>query len=362
MKCELKEIIFESTTDCHNGCDYCGSKDILNKDKFDINTFETIVNKLSYYAHNVNGFSLNVSGGDPLLINYDEHRFLYDALAEKCELKILINPLSFKYKVNERLDNILETLSLYSLIGVSVNTIEELNFLESLPLGYLPYSYTVITNFNLDNIFEYSSIEKFIVKRRLSWQIQYTTYKGKNPKALYHNDDAKAYLFNKIGKSIENGTKLILADDLNTGVCSAGFYSLGILSNGDVVPCLSNRSWEDPLTIVGNVTKQTLEDIWINGFASRRCTDSICCKDICNAPYIPEIKTNKLTIDYTYPSKLNGISPESSNTNIAMMYGVSIMPTMVYAVQEIKPSTTWVTDGPITNDNTFRYGVTTWQK
>ena len=353
MKCKLKEIIWEVTSECFNNCDYCGSKDILNKEKFSIGKFKVIVDKLSLFAHNVNGFSLNISGGDPLLVHYDEHRYLYDALNEVCELKILINPLSFKYKANDRLDNILEILSLYKLIGVSVNTIEELKFLESLPPGYLPYNYTVITNFNLDNIFEYSSIEKYIVKKRLSWQIQYTTYKGENSKAVYQNEDAKTYLFNKIEKSIENKTKIILADDLNQGECSAGFYSLGLLSNGDVVPCLSNRSWEEPLTIVGNILDHQLKDIWEIGFASRRCNTSICCKDICNAPYIPKkeviLPSKKLTQNDTFIP------------NIVMMYGVSISNTMAYAVQG-GASIPWNTDGPITNDNTFRYGVTTWQK
>ncbi len=278
---KLKEIIWELTGKCNNRCEYCGSKDAW---KVTINP-ETIVK----IAENIAKFppeEIDISGGDPLLVNFAVNEQVVKVLKDKnVKCKIIINPKSImKADVG--------VLGLYDWIGVSINTEEELNLLLK-GFTFLNKS-TIISNFNLQNIFLYDKIQDFVKTHNLTWQVQYTVFKeSEKTLALYENQPSLDFFFTKIKKSIENGVKIVLADNMNTGNCGAGLCSLGILYTGDIVPCLSMRSWVEDINslIVGNILgnegcsdnfkNNPLKYIWENRFNKYRFECFKCCKDHC---------------------------------------------------------------------------------
>jgi hypothetical protein len=243
-------------------------------------------------------------------------------MPENVVLKILINPKSL-YNAGDDWD----VLSLYSWIGISVNDLSELNYLKSVfdmftsnlgkicapinPLGG-PMPITIITNFNLDNIWHYDQIEAFVSEKMLTWQVQYTMYNDNSEgKAIYAHPDGYKLLMDKLQASINYGRNIVIADNMNQGDCAAGQNSIGILWDGTVVPCLSMRSWTHDLMEVGNIRDTALCKIWEEGFGHLRACGFKCCKDVCNNPYIPPpILGNKI-----------GILP---NVTMTPVYSVSV--------------------------------------
>jgi MoaA/NifB/PqqE/SkfB family radical SAM enzyme len=278
MKLNLKEIIWEVTGKCNNGCSYCGSKDLW---KQDVN--ENLIMKIADSIAEYPPKEIDISGGDPLLVSFDTHQYITNKLNKTTKCKILINPKSLQNTtcVNDQL----KSLSLYSHIGVSINTQEELEMWKTfLSKTTQPIKYTVITNFNLTNFFLFDEFAKFIGKDIL-WQVQFTMYHAKdknNQLAMYNHPQAIEQLNNSIAKYPD--LKLIFADNCNLGECAAGIHTIGILADGEVVPCLSMRSWYGDITkcTEGNVLKTKLKEIWFNGFKANRFEEFKSCKDLCN--------------------------------------------------------------------------------
>lgn len=286
---KLKEIIWEMTGRCENHCSYCGSKETWNC-VVDEDMILKISQAISKYAPE----EIDMSGGDPLLVSHETHKKILDLLHEKnVKCKILLNPKSV-FKGQERL----RTALLYDWIGISVNEAEELKLLSGYGIGNFFKKSTIISNFNLQNIFLYEEIEEFVKKHNLMWQVQYTMYKDDNPLAIYKNDPAIKALSEKVSKSILGGMKVLVADNANHGRCGAGISSIGILCNGDVVPCLSMRSWVENINsvVVGNLISEEwkensdeiaynkflenpLKYIWENRFDKYRFESFKCCKD-----------------------------------------------------------------------------------
>jgi len=275
---ELKEIVWELVGLCKNGCEYCGSKELWNS-TVSINDIKIIAERISDYL--VSG-EVNISGGDPLLVDYTIHQYVTDLLKiSGNKVKIIVNPKSFfKTHMNS------STLDLYDLIGVSINTEEEMslamNYFKDFPKKY--EKVVVITNFNLNNIFFFDKICEFISTNNLTWQIQYTM-SATNTNAIYTQENAREHLFTKITNALNNGNKILVADNMNTGYCGAGLRSCGITYLGEVIPCLSMRSWSKDLQSYGNILQEPLGKIWEKGFYQQRFQDFECCKDICNSPY-----------------------------------------------------------------------------
>lgn len=301
---ELLEITWEITDNCYQDCSYCGSKDIINLTLIKEKKIKHIIDSISYYPPK----EINISGGNPLLVSSDVHKYLTTTLHDAGVIcKLIINPFNVRGT----------GLSYYDWVGVSINTLEELNEFET---WNDKNNKTIITNFNTDNIFLFTLIETMVITYNLIWQVQYTMYSNTSPKAIYTNPDAKEYLFDKISKS---NAKITVADNMNNGLCSAGKNSLGILANGDVIPCLSMRSWESKVKPLGNLHEHTLDYIWRDLFVSFRCSEFECCKDKTNCQSdelnVKKIKQNILP-------KITSIPVPSIdrpfNPNMIMVYGV----------------------------------------
>ena len=290
---KLKEIIWEITSECNNNCNYCGSTSQCST-KTDYEKIKLIACEISKYKPE----EINISGGDPLLVPFEIHEFVKNILPD-VKRKIIINPKSIaKNKENEPLRNAMfQTLFLYDAIGISVNDQEEFKILQDMYTSFryaLNLTPTIITNFNLSNVFLFDQINEFCNTNNNIWQIQFTTYQeGDNTLALYsdNNDLACKFLFESIDSALKHGSKIVLADNMNDGKCTAGKYSLGILSSGSVVPCLSMRSWTNPSDFTqGNILEQqasfgeapNLAVIWQSKFQDHRFGKFKCCKDACN--------------------------------------------------------------------------------
>lgn len=326
---KLREIIWETTPECKNNCEYCGSKEVTH-----LKTNEEFIKKITDKIAEFPPEEIDISGGDPLLISYETHRYIVDTLkGRNVKCKILINPKSFSlleyYKI----------LKLYDLIGISLNTKNELkSYLSSQQLIFNDFKdkIVIISNFNMQNIFFFDKIDELVKKNDFTWQIQYTMYKeNEESNALYNNEEASKFLFDKVQDSIDDGRKIVCADNINCGICSAGKYSIGITHDGMVIPCLSMRSWSNTIAGIaqGNLDYESLETIWKNNFHQYRFEDYMCCKDICKNPFIYKKKERTfVTIPYHEEKPIKWPNPKGAP--ITVMYAVTTDPGVyLYGVQ-----------------------------
>jgi radical SAM protein with 4Fe4S-binding SPASM domain len=282
---KLREIIYEITSYCQNGCEYCGSKEYRDIET-DENHIKRIIDAIADYPPE----AIDVSGGDPLEVSYDTHKYLVAEMNSRgvC-CKILVNPLSFK---RNEYNNITD---LYSVVGCSINNEAELAAAEMVK----KIEKTIITNFNMSNIFMFDAICQYVEHRSLVWQIQHTMYRDKdNKSAIYNSDGAINYLRGKIGTAIKSGIRIVVADNANCGLCGAGTSSIGIRASGDIVPCLSMVSWNDEPFIIGNVLDSGLLSLWRTGFDKYRFHSFRCCKDHCgNRTMVPSVEPIEFNIE-----------------------------------------------------------------
>jgi radical SAM protein with 4Fe4S-binding SPASM domain len=92
------------------------------------------------------------------------------------------------------------------------------------------------------------------------------------------------------------GVKYILADNLqDEHKCSAGIVSCGITVDGDVIPCLSERT-SGNVSVQGNLFKRTLKDIWETEFRDIRFGAEGWSKSCRNCVSYPKVKELTPTI------------------------------------------------------------------
>jgi hypothetical protein len=256
-------------------------------------------------------------------------------------------------------------LKLYDWIGISVNDEKELKILSknwfSNTAEEIFEKSTIITNFNVANLFLFDKICSFVKQNNMTWQIQYTMYKeNTHPMSVYENESASEFLFKKINDAMDEGVRIVIADNMTASPCSAGIGSLGILFDGSVVPCLSMRSWM-PIegAILGNLIDEDLKSddknydafaenplkyIWEHRFHEQRFGSFKCCKDHCNnkcfvrSKLVPNGAEDNMPPITGWKSIKNppdrmilyGVTPELDKT---FVYGVTREPIVsVYAV------------------------------
>ena len=338
---DLKEIIWEITTKCNNNCDYCGSAGCASDPITDSEDIRAIANKIAMYPPS----AINISGGDPTLVDAKIHQEITKIFrANDIEPKIIVNPLSMRGPL---IGNFVDVIALYDAIGISLNTEEELKVLNDNLLDINLYKVAFISNFNKNNLWMFDTIFTFIqsLKTNCTWQVQFTMFMDEeDPNAIYNSELATAEFFKKIEDARHIYSKILLADNVNNGVCTAGTNSLGILANGDVIPCLSMRSWckDIPAQVQGNLLDtlpNPLKEIWENMFKEYRFSKGLCCKDHCknvvfddNAPasMLEEIARRRDNEPTTWP-KLptvpgSPVYPRPGDPNIVMVYGVNLNP------------------------------------
>lgn len=333
---ELREIIWEITGKCYSGCSYCGSKDIRD---VEINN-----NKIFKICDEICKFppkTIDISGGDPFLINLDTHVYITDKLKKAgCNINILANPKNIEKDIYAE-----EKFSLYDWVGISINNEDELNLFKNIDV--IPKNnVTIISNFNLSNLYLYNDIESLVIDNNFCWQIQFTMYKEDNQNAIYDSSYGLEKFKKLVGKSFKKEVNIVLGDNMNSSYCGAGTSSIGITYNGDVIPCLSMRSWNKNIKnlIKGNLLIESLKSIWSTAFNDYRFSEFKCCKDVCNNIIIECNRNNnneKNIIDeikrISYP--FEPVIPNNPHVYLygvhnpqVIMYGVKNSGVMAYAV------------------------------
>lgn len=347
-KLKLREIIWEITGRCENRCEYCGSKEA-----WDTNIDEEKIRKIADLIEEFPPEEIDISGGDPLLVDEQTHKYIVKKLKDKkVKVKILCNLKSI-ITATKSIDVKFKILGLYDWVEISINEQYDIELFEQCLTFFMQNEIhkkmTVITNFNISNVFLYKDIERLIKQYELPWMIQYTMYQGKNKNALYENNSAREYLFKNINDSIDDNLKIILSDNITQSQCGAGSSSIGILYNGAVVPCLSMRSWENLSTVIqGDIFYDGLKTIWENKFKKYRFCEYKCCKDICNNKFFvrKEIKKQKKLEDLDeikkydedyFPNENKPFTPIYPHYPQVTLYGVG-SPTTVYGVKPYIPN------------------------
>lgn len=253
---KLKEIIFEITLACNKECGFCGSKKYLRHEETyaeaDRNAhILRVAEAISEYPPE----EIVFSGGEPGMVDPNTlKKAIWFLRKAGCNVKAVTNGLLIKNGLYKEFD----------WVGLSVNSQEEADEWDK----YFTHNdginkITIVTNFGKHNIWEYNIIKALINGLDCIWQIQLTDGELALP------IDGVDVLKDKIKNT--TGIKIVEADNLqDQHTCTAGWYSCGILENGDVVPCLSMRSWKDDIPVEGNVLKTPLKDIWETGFRDRR--------------------------------------------------------------------------------------------
>jgi sulfatase maturation enzyme AslB (radical SAM superfamily) len=295
MNLRLKEILWELTLKCNKSCSYCGSKSLLNKEELQDSRKIDIAKQIVFYPPE----RITLTGGEPALDSS-----LNDVLdifnKTNIPVSVVTNGTALSLPQS--------TLNKINTIGLSVNTEEDL--LIKIPPS-LNHKITLITNFGSHNIFLYKTLFSFFKANNFPiWQIQLTMgepYQLPKDGIKYLLDEIFDHdLFFTYPAIIpKNDQKIVLSDNLQSlHDCTAGIESMSIANNGDVIRCLSQRTWDTNIISEGNLLQTSLKEIWENRFKSSRFSSCKCCRDFFKYPEITCIKKPnvKLLLEETdYP-------------------------------------------------------------
>lgn len=312
----MKEILWEVTLNCNKGCKYCGSKEAMKNFK-DCSSSERM--KICDEIISLKPQSIDLTGGEPSSLPQDELYAIISKLSDAgIETKILTNGNLFN------LSNINEICSKVKCIGYSIN---EENDIAEFHQRYNHPAFkktTMITNFGTHNIGLFDELAKTATNFS-GWQIQLTIAESLS----LDLEEIKSFLKNIEKYKGNPFTQIILADNLTAGKCEAGNKTCGILSNGDIVPCLSYRGWNN-MYIQGNCLTESLIDIVEKmkaSFANKK--HKLCCKDatgilkILKQPKKQEGSVFRYGVGIPNNNQIFKPSPLPENA-IVTMYGVQI--------------------------------------
>jgi radical SAM protein with 4Fe4S-binding SPASM domain len=134
---------------------------------------------------------------------------------------------------------------------------------------------SVITAFSTFNLDDFDALFAFCVERRIDWQVQLTSAKGRCRKGITLSPDQYYALGERVARAMATRLpiNLIPMDDLATfshlrplsllgrtwqGQCTGGLLNLFVRANGDVTPC---SALAFPECVVGNVRRETLRQV-----------------------------------------------------------------------------------------------------
>lgn len=269
MNLKLKEVLWEITNKCNRNCAYCGSKEIMNKGED-----ATPEDRLNI-AHEIakNSDRVTLTGGEPLLIRKEFPKLLKIFTANNCAMDIVTNG----DKVFALMDTIFEN------IGISINSINDVKKINWDIIKGFKCNTVIIMNINKINFFDLDEILTIIPLDNLKVQFQLTMYKGYNE--LMINGNGIENLRDEINFICkQNNIEYVFADNLQAEhECSAGINSCGVQFNGNVVYCLSERSWLTTDRVMGNLHTTSLKSIWQTTFKENRFEDNFkCCRSCFN--------------------------------------------------------------------------------
>ncbi|MEK6832875.1 MAG: radical SAM protein [Nanoarchaeota archaeon] len=338
---KLEEVLWEVTSKCNKNCHYCGSKNVLNKKELTDDDKIKIAKQLADYGVK----EVVLSGGEPGCLDTNTLKDIIRVLRNgNCIVKVVTNGKIFEHQMD---------FSHFDAIGLSVNEIKDIEFCKD-KRGVNTDNFTIITNFGTHNIWDFDKLYNFAMNYNC-WQVQLTMGE------LMLNADGIKYLKNKIKDTNKcfqfnpsegyTSNKIILADNLQDGYnCTVGIRSCGITYTGEVIACLSERSYSEKLNIYGKLPEDSIENIWENKFKDIRfkCNRK-CCRDYIKYPDVDKIVGDKEYETLSYPISPNdpvyiygvqtpsdvgddeepiggvmiyGVAGPKNNKKVVMMYGV----------------------------------------
>ena len=322
----LREIIWEITNICNKNCEYCGSKEFINvKTAQALNPID-VAKEIAKYPPK----EITLSGGEPGTLSETILKEVTDILkAAKITVKCVTNGLI--------IDNGFKNM--FDWVGLSINSEEDLEDFDR-KWSNNTEKLTIITNFGTHNIWLFDKILKITRKRsgRIPWQIQLTEGKFQLPA------EGIKHLRQRIKEASEQNAfgNIVEADNLQAcRNCRAGINSCGITYHGDIIPCLSMRSWTKDLNIQGNIIESGLEKVWKEKFCDYRFGMMPCCRDC---------------IDY---GEKNVEEPLEDGDDVKMVYGVSIWDDEQKVLKPTQPTPIAQLYGVVTppNGGMYVYGV-----
>jgi MoaA/NifB/PqqE/SkfB family radical SAM enzyme len=321
MKIKIEEILWEITNTCNRSCDYCGSKEIINCGQ------DSSLEDKYYIAEEIgkNADKVTISGGEPLFLGQSVLKCITAILkSHNCEVSVVTN--------GDELCN--DHFNFFDLIGISINEESDITKIENLLTEFIDEKHhkkiVFVTNLNKINFHDLEFIVSLASNFQIPIQFQLTMYKEAN-KAMIDNA-AIHTTREKIAELCSFfDVSYILADNLQESHdCSAGINTCGVLYTGDVVPCLSERSWTMP-RIQGNVLETPLNIIWRQTFQKCRFEDGFtCCRDCFNYPEPKEDNAiDEMTgdddiddVSKALRDALNKVNNRGRDGNM-MLYGIS---------------------------------------
>lgn len=269
---KLVEVLWEVTSKCDKGCEYCGSKDILNSKDCSGDELKNVANQLVDYKVD----EVTLTGGEPGMLAEEDPGLFGDIVDILHDGGIEVKVVSYGKVFQAPIRDIISWDKI-SVVGMSINTKGDIDYLNS--LDFPVEEHTMITNFGRHNIWDFASLAEAATGFKC-WQVQLT---------MGHeqlNADGVEHLRNQLVNSdASKDTTIVIADNLQAcHRCMAGIRSCGITYNGDVMACLSERSFAKYRSY-GNLLNTDLKDIWENEFKDIRFSGSRkCCRDFIDYP------------------------------------------------------------------------------
>ena len=292
------DIVFMITSKCYVNCVYCYADRKTRHTEISYETFMKFMNE----ARDLNIRSVSLTGGD-IFMKKDWDKYLSTIVAygyspdfistkkplKEYEINKLINT-GYKNEVQISIDS-MNCSTQKDMLGVRNDYISQLS--ETIKLldinGFKIRINTVLTSINRFEI-ELQKIADEIIKYRniIEWEIRFfmpSLYLDDNKnKSLSVPMEIKDGISNFINNSLRrklsipisfnediqniNKEKSFLATNNDSAwKCSANISSLFILPDGNVSLC--EQLYWHPQFIIGNITEQTIEEIWQSKKAER---------------------------------------------------------------------------------------------
>ncbi|MDE5882634.1 MAG: radical SAM protein [Muribaculaceae bacterium] len=283
-KSTLINLQIELTSACNERCIHCYLPNAVKDTSYSLN-FDNLKKVIDDFTM-LGGEQLTLTGGEPLL--YPE---LHQLLKFCHEVEIKINLLSNLTLFNQKfIDSIIKhkyvdhiQVSLYSMKPSTHDYITKIrgswektiSSIHKLHENGIPV--TIACPIMHENMHDISDIMEYTIKNDISFRASTCLLPKNNGDSSFSNQSAlnqneykqiyesliskfgqKAY--NTLFKHSNRSERLCACPSyfISSGVCSTGVSSLAINSQGDVTPC---PGW--PTFVIGNIKKESLEDIWI---------------------------------------------------------------------------------------------------
>lgn len=274
MKKRFRKIYVEITNVCNLNCKFC-PKDNREKTFMPVDKFAEIINKIKEYTDII---SLHIKG-EPLI-----HKNLGEFLSICDKNGVMVNLTTNGTLLKEKLDILLGHKSLRQ-INISVHSITQ-----NANMNNIDY---------LNNVF--AAVSKLqntcIISYRL-WNISKVEEKSENMEILKMLGEQ--YNLDNLTKLAKENSYVKLKDNVflnqdfefewpnihkvkneTKGTCLGLKSQLGILSNGDVVPCCLDQNAD---ILLGNIFEEDLENILnldrsikiIEGFNQNKLVEDLC--------------------------------------------------------------------------------------